>query len=235
MPDANIDLAVRTIVFAAIGTAGMRCTSTRRLLLHSSISHEFLERLKAAYQQVMIGDPLEGGVLCGPLHSKKGVQVYEDALKKIKEQGGEILVGGKTFVHADDALKGGNFVEPTIVLYPKGKEIPDIMKCETFAPILHVVEFNTLEEAIEINNGVEQGLSSSLFTKYGDLFSSVAQPSFPSYFCFSRLFSRDIRNVFHWTGPAGSDCGIVNVNQSTSGAEIGAGCVKGCLLLILPG
>ncbi|GAA5882085.1 hypothetical protein JCM1840_007547 [Sporobolomyces johnsonii] len=197
LPDANLPLALRAVTFAALGTSGQRCTSTRRLFLHSSIAPHFLTSLVGAYRSVSarMGDPLDPNTLVGPLHSQDGVKRFEAAMEEVREQGGEVLVGGEV-IKMEGALQGGNWVEPTVVLV-RDREKCEVMKRETFAPILFVSTFDTLEEAIELNNSVEQGLSSSLFT-------------------------RDMASAFQFIGPAGSDCGIVNVNSSTSGAEIGA-------------
>ncbi|GLD93301.1 hypothetical protein PINS_up001893 [Pythium insidiosum] len=185
--DADLEMALRATLFSAVGTAGQRCTSLRRLFLHEDIHDEFLRRLLAAYKTVKVGNPLEDGVLCGPLHNTQAVKNYVDGIKTIKEQGGKILIGGKT-------IDGpGHFVEPTIVSITH--DAPIVQK-EIFAPIMYVLKFKTLEEAIEKNNAVPQGLSSSIFTKNQSA-------------------------VFKWTGPLGSDCGIVNVNIGPSGAEIG--------------
>ncbi|GAA5934111.1 uncharacterized protein JCM15063_000558 [Sporobolomyces koalae] len=196
LPDANLQLALRAITFAALGTSGQRCTTTRRLFLHNSISSNFLTSLVDAYKSVStrMGHPLDPNTLVGPVHSPDAVTRFEAALRDAKAQGGEILVGGKA-VKLEGELAGGSYVEPTIVLV-KDPRTCEIMRRETFAPILYVSTFETLEEAIELNNSVEQGLSSSLFT-------------------------RDMSSAFQFIGPAGSDCGIVNVNAGTSGAEIG--------------
>ncbi|KAK3812191.1 MAG: Aldehyde/histidinol dehydrogenase [Benniella sp.] len=188
MDDADLDLAIRSVLFAAVGTAGQRCTTTRRLLLHEKIHDEFLERLVKAYQSVRIGDPLEAGTLCGPLHTKAAVEQYRKGIEAVKAQGGKILTGGKVL---DD--RPGNFVAPTITSIS-----PDaaVVQNEIFVPILHTMKVKSLEHAIEINNSVKQGLSSSLFTR---------NPS----------------HLFKWVGPSGSDCGIANVNLPSSGAEIG--------------
>ncbi|KAI9274505.1 Aldehyde/histidinol dehydrogenase [Phascolomyces articulosus] len=185
MEDCDLDLAARAILFAAVGTAGQRCTTTRRLIVHENIYDTLIERLIKAYGQVKIGDPLEEGVLCGPLHTQAAVSVYEETLKKVQEQGGKILFGGETL--------GGNFVKPTLTRVNKDM---NIIKEEAFVPILHTMTFKTLDEAIAINNNVAQGLSSSIFTKNPE-------------------------TIFKWIGPAGSDCGIINVNIPTNGAEIG--------------
>ncbi|ORY72407.1 succinate-semialdehyde dehydrogenase [Leucosporidium creatinivorum] len=198
LPDANMALALPSIAFAALGTAGQRCTTTRRLFLHSSIADSFLASLVAAYKSTAsrIGDPLAEGTLIGPVHAQDGVNRYLAAIEQIKKDGGEILVGGKR-AEVDAALSKGNWVEPTIVKVANGGRGFKMMQEETFAPILYVSTFETLEEAIELNNGVAQGLSSALFTQ-------------------------DLSNALKWIGPEGSDTGIVNVNGSTSGAEIGA-------------
>jgi len=187
MDDADLDLALRGTVFACIGTCGQRCTTTRRLILHDKIYDKFLPRLVAAYKQIKIGNPLELDVLCGPLHTKNSVKDYVNGIKTIQEQGGKVLHGGK-IIPGD-----GNYVEPTIIEI--NHDAP-IVKEEIFAPILHVMRCHSLEEAIQFNNEVPQGLSSSMFTNHQ-------------------------ANIFRWTGPRGSDCGIANVNIPTSGAEIG--------------
>jgi len=189
MDDANLELAVRACLFAAVGTAGQRCTTLRRLFLHSSVYEAFVNRLVASYHQVKIGDPSKEGILCGPLHTKQAVNMYLNTIEQIKKHGGKILVGGKLA----EVGSGGNFVEPTIVEI--SHDAPMVHE-ECFAPILYVMKFNTLDEAISYNNEVPQGLSSS-------------------------LFSNNLSNIMKWLGPSGSDCGIVNVNVPTSGAEIG--------------
>ena len=190
MPDADLELAFQGSVFSAVGTCGQRCTSLRRIFLHESVYDAFVARMVKAYKTIMeksIGDPMDPKTLMGPMHNEIGVQGYLNGLKEIQKQGGRILVGGKR-------LPGpGNYVEPTIVeIDPRA----DIVKHEIFAPIVYVFKFKTLEEVIDYNNGVPQGLSSALFTK-------------------------NLQNYFKWIGPLGSDCGIVNCNIGTSGAEIG--------------
>ncbi len=187
MDDADPDLAVRAALFSAVGTAGQRCTSLRRLLVQRGIADEMLKRLAAAYEQVPIGDPLADGTLMGPVTGQQAVDDMMAALEAAVEQGGEIVTGGK-------AIDGdGFFVEPTIVKI--GADAP-IVQTETFAPILYAIEFETLEEAIAIQNGVEQGLSSAIFTD-------------------------SVRSAETFLSHIGSDCGIANVNIGTSGAEIG--------------
>lgn len=186
--DANEELALKASCFAAVGTCGQRCTSLRRLLIHSSKYESMKENLVKAYKSVVIGDPLNNNTLCGPLHSKAQIKIYEEGLKKIQEQGGKILTGGKL-------IDGpGNFVEPTIV--EMSDPYAPILQHELFVPILYVMKFDDVHEAIAINNSVPQGLSASLFTS-------------------------NLQNLFKWTGPLGADTGIVNVNIGPSGAEIG--------------
>ncbi len=184
---ANLDLAVPAVVFGSVGTAGQRCTTTRRLLVHHTRVAELERRLVAAYRQVRIGNPLDPQVLMGPLVSSAAVRQYQAALEDVGKQGGELLCGGRV-------LPGpGFFVEPTIV---RAKNEMPVVRHETFAPILYVIPFRTLEEAIAIHNDTEYGLSSAIFTdrlQHAERFLSVS----------------------------GSDCGIANVNIGTSGAEIG--------------
>ena len=185
--DADLDLALRAVLFAAVGTAGQRCTSLRRLILQRGIARQMRERLVEAYGSVTIGDPMDPGTLMGPLVNEGAVNDMMAALEKVKEQGGEILCGGKRID------RPGFYVEPTIVQATAGMPIT----CdETFAPILYLFEFDELDEAIEIHNGVPQGLSSAIFTL-------------------------NMRSAERFLAPAGSDCGIANVNIGTSGAEIG--------------
>jgi aldehyde dehydrogenase (NAD+) len=184
---ADIDMAVRAVLFGAVGTAGQRCTSTRRVFLQKSIAGEFTDKLLSAYEQVRIGDPLDENTLMGPLVNQAAVDDMMNALDTIKKTGGEILYGGNT-------IDGkGFFVEPTIV---KAQHDWPIVHEETFAPILYLIEYDDLEEAIAWHNEVPQGLSSAIFTT----------------------------NMLHaerFLSHAGSDCGIANVNIGTSGAEIG--------------
>jgi len=195
MPDADMNLALPAVFFGAVGTAGQRCTSTRRLYLHRSIADEFLTKLQKFYSTVRVGDPLVASTLLGPLHTSKAVETYATAIDHLRSISAEIRTGGERYL--DSPLDKGNFVQPTLSI-PKSTNTADkIWRTETFAPVLNVGVFDELEQAIEWNNNVPQGLSSSLWT-------------------------RDIRNVGKWIGPAGSDAGIVNVNVGTSGAEIGA-------------
>jgi aldehyde dehydrogenase family 7 protein A1 len=191
MDDANVELAVKGSLFGAAGTCGQRCTSLRRLLIHEKVYDKVKEMLLKAYPSIPIGDPLDSKTLVGPLHYKHGVKEYVDNLKKIEEQGGKIIYGGKTL---EEKFPGGNYLLPTLVEIDQ-KTAP-IVQHELFMPILYLIKIKDLDEAIELNNDVPQGLSSSLFTM-------------------------NMQNVFKWVGPTGSDCGIVNVNIGTSGAEIG--------------
>jgi len=185
---ADLDLAVRAVVFGAVGTAGQRCTSTRRLIVHKSISGDMVERLITAYRQVNVGDPIDDKTLMGPLVNESAVEEMMRALELIRQQGGEILRGGNRLSEL-----GSCFVEPTIVRTPG--QTPIVCE-ETFAPILYVLEYETLDEAIQLHNGVPQGLSSSIFTT-------------------------NLQEAERFLSYCGSDCGIANVNLGTSGAEIG--------------
>src|SRR4051794_17527762 len=186
--DANLDLATRAILFGAVGTAGQRCTSTRRIIAHKSIAQELTSRLLKAYAQVKIGDPLESSTLMGPLVTPDALEDMFKALEQVKAQGGEILCGGKKRPDL-----GPQFVEPTIV---RMKAQSEIVKQETFAPILYVMEYDTFDQALALHNGVPQGLSSAIFTE-------------------------SMRKAEEFVSARGSDCGIANVNIGTSGAEIG--------------
>jgi aldehyde dehydrogenase (NAD+) len=188
--DADLALAARAILFAAVGTAGQRCTSTRRIIMQSGIAADLTERLKRAYAQVTIGNPLDDGVLMGPLVNEQAVSDMLAALERAKAEGGQVLTGGHALA---DAPQGACFVEPTIVKMPH--QTPLVCE-ETFAPILYLMEYDTLDEAIALHNGVPQGLSSAMFT--------------------TNLLSAEA-----FLSVGGSDCGMANVNVGTSGAEIG--------------
>ncbi|MFO0980510.1 MAG: aldehyde dehydrogenase family protein [Planctomycetota bacterium] len=191
MDDANLDLALRAVLFGAVGTAGQRCTTTRRLLLQKGIAREFTLRLKAAYEQVRIGDPLAADTLMGPLIDEHAVGDMMAALERIEREGGEILHGGKRLTEGRYAK--GCYVMPTLV---KARPTMEVVKDETFAPILYILEVADIAEAVRLNNAVPQGLSSSIFTN-------------------------DLRAAEEFLSHRGSDCGIANVNIGTSGAEIG--------------
>jgi len=186
--DADLDLAVRAILFGAVGTSGQRCTTTRRIIVQKGITGDFSRRLAEAYRQVRLGDPLDPQTLMGPLVDGGAVEEMFTALQRARDDGGEILSGG---VMRPDL--GPNFVEPTIVKMPGQTSI---VKEETFAPILYLMEYGDLSEAIHIHNDVPQGLSSAIFTD-------------------------SVRKAEAFLSVDGSDCGIANVNIGTSGAEIG--------------
>jgi aldehyde dehydrogenase (NAD+) len=190
LDDADVDMVTRAVLFGAVGTAGQRCTSTRRVIIQSGIKDEVVGRLVDAYGQVNIGDPLEPSVLMGPLVNEQAVHTMMAAIDTAKIQGGKVLAGGG--IAEVDGL-GGWFVEPTIIEISKDAEIT---REETFAPILYVIEVAEFDEAIAVQNGVTQGLSSSIFTD-------------------------SMRSAEQFLSPEGSDCGIANVNIGTSGAEIG--------------
>ncbi len=184
---ADLKLVIPAVVFGAAGTAGQRCTTTRRLIVHEHIVDDLAGRLVHAYSQIRIGDPLAGGTLMGPLCSEDAVKRYRAAISTIKKAGGRILYGGKVL------NRPGYFVEPTLV---RADNAWGIVKTETFAPILYIMSYHTLEEAIRMHNDVPQGLSSAIFTT-------------------------NLKHAEHFLSAAGSDCGIANVNIGTSGAEIG--------------
>ncbi|WP_449447908.1 L-piperidine-6-carboxylate dehydrogenase [Thermomonas brevis] len=187
---ADLKLAIPAIVFGAVGTAGQRCTTTRRLIVHEAVYDDVLAKLVTAYKQVekKIGDPTDPANLMGPLNSKDGVDAYLDAIAAAKKAGGKVETGGEAID------RPGNFVLPAIVTGLKNTD--DIVQHETFAPILYVMKYKDLDEAIEMQNAVPQGLSSSIFTT-------------------------NLKRAEAFLSAAGSDCGIANVNIGTSGAEIG--------------
>jgi aldehyde dehydrogenase family 7 protein A1 len=154
MPDADLSLAVPAVGFGAIGTAGQRCTSTRRLYLHRSIANEFLERLEKLYKSIKPGDPLEPKTLLGPLHTRAACDTYSQTIDHLKTIGSELLVGGKAYDNAP--FNGGNFVEPTISIPKSVNKSDSIWTTEVFAPILNVGIFDELDQAIEWNNAVPQ-------------------------------------------------------------------------------
>ncbi len=184
-PSADLKLAKRAIVFGAVGTAGQRCTSTRRIIVHESIKAKFIESLVAAYRQLPIGNPLAAGNLVGPLIDAAAVDAMQKALADLKQQGGKVLFGG--------GRRAGHYVTPCIA---EARNDWPVVQHETFAPILYVMGYRTLDEAIAMQNGVPQGLSSAIFTT-------------------------DLREAELFLSARGSDCGIANVNIGTSGAEIG--------------
>ncbi|MFV2000991.1 MAG: aldehyde dehydrogenase family protein, partial [Acidimicrobiia bacterium] len=187
MNDADLDLVVRASLFSAAGTTGQRCTSLRRLIVHADIIDELSEKLATAYGQISIGDPLIEGTLIGPMVNQQAVDNTKAALDIALEQGGKLLAGG-------NELEGtGYFFEPTLVSIPADAPI---VQQETFGPIMYLIEVGSIEEAIAVQNGVPQGLSSAIFTD-------------------------SVRNSELFLSAEGSDCGIANVNIGTSGAEIG--------------
>jgi aldehyde dehydrogenase (NAD+) len=188
---ADIDMAIRGAVFGAVGTAGQRCTTTRRLIVHEKVYEQVKERLTAAYEQIRIGNPLDPAMHVGPLIDKQAVKQYADALRKIKREGGTFVVKGGVLEGKN--YQSGCYVKPAIAEVEPHFEI---VQQETFAPILYLLKYTTLQEAIDIQNGVKQGLSSSIMTT-------------------------NMREMELFLSHEGSDCGIANVNIGTSGAEIG--------------
>ena len=190
-PSADLDLALRGIVFAAAGTAGQRCTTLRRLIVHRSIVDQLVPRIVDTYGTLSIGSPTVDGTLVGPLINQASFEAQQAALAAAVEQGGTVLCGGDRVLA--DEQPGAYYVQPAVVSMPGQSAI---VETETFAPILYVLTYDTLDEAIALNNGVPQGLSSAIFTT-------------------NQLEAE------RFTSASGSDCGIVNVNIGTSGAEIG--------------
>ena len=185
MNDANLDLALRGALFGAVGTAGQRCTSVRRLFLQRGIAEEMTTKLKAAYSQIRVGNPMDEATLMGPLIDAGSVEIMRNALQRIRAEGGEVLFGGQEL--------GGCYVQPTLVKAEPGMSI---LKEEVFAPILYIIEFDSLDQVIQWHNDVPQGLSSAMFT--------------------TNMLSAET-----FLSARGSDCGIANINIGTSGAEIG--------------
>ena len=184
---ANLDLVIPAVVFGAVGTAGQRCTSTRRIIIHESIKDTFIDRLLKAYEQVNIGNPLDSDTLMGPLINENAVSDFLKAVKAVKTEGGKILFGG------EELSQKGNYVTPAIAI---AQNDWDIVQHETFAPILYIMSYKNLNEAIDMHNAVPQGLSSSMFTT-------------------------KVASAEEFLSHRGSDCGIANINIGTSGAEIG--------------
>jgi aldehyde dehydrogenase (NAD+) len=190
--NANLDLALRAVVFGAVGTCGQRCTSTRRLIVHESVYETVKSRLLKSYATLPVGNPLEQGTLVGPLIDQHAVRAFQEALQEVEKEGGKRLTGGEVLQGAD--YPGGNYVRPAIV---EAKNEYQTVQKETFAPILYLIKYTgDVHEAIQLQNGVKQGLSSAIF---------------------STNLSETESFLAHW----GSDCGIANVNIGTSGAEIG--------------
>ena len=189
-PSADLELALRAIVFAAVGTAGQRCTTLRRLIVHESIADALLQRLLDVYPRLPIGSPWQEGVLVGPLIGEESARAMDEALEEARRHGGKVHGGGRV---TEGVPPGGVYVRPAIAEVAPG--VPIVQK-ETFAPVLYFLRYRSWDEAIAIHNDVPQGLSSAVFTQ-------------------------DVREAERFCSPAGSDCGIVNVNIGTSGAEIG--------------
>jgi aldehyde dehydrogenase (NAD+) len=190
-PHADLDVAAKAVFFGAVGTAGQRCTTTRRLIIHESVKAAFIDRLVRHYGQLTIGDPLQDGVLVGPLIDQAAGRRMDGAIARAVAAGGRVLTGGGTV--AVPGCAAGCYRRPAIIDMPAQAEI---VREETFAPILYVLTYATLDEAIALHNGVTQGLSSAIFTNH-------------------------FGEAEKFLGPAGSDCGLANVNTGTSGAEIG--------------
>ena len=190
-PEADLDVTVVGALFGAVGTCGQRCTSTRRLIIHDSVYDEVKNKLASAYKQIKIGNPLDESNHVGPLIDKEAVSMYLNAIEKAKEEGGNVLVEGG--VLEGEGYGSGCYVKPVII---EAKNHFEIVQDETFAPILYIMRYSNLEEAIDMQNGVKQGLSSSIMTT-------------------------NLREAEKFLSAAGSDCGIANVNIGTSGAEIG--------------
>lgn len=188
-PSADLELALRGILFSAVGTAGQRCTTLRRLIVHESVKDEILPRVKAAYENVSIGHPLEGN-LVGPLIDQDSFDNMQKSLDNAKKSGGKVTGGERVL---DSEYPEAYYVKPAIV---EMDEQNDVVRNETFAPILYVMTYKDFDEALEMQNDVPQGLSSCIFTN-------------------------DIREAEQFLSDSGSDCGIANVNIGTSGAEIG--------------
>lgn len=190
---ANLEMAIKATIFGAVGTTGQRCTSTRRLIVHEDIYEKVKNKLTVAYKSISnkIGNPLQKGILVGPLIDNIAVQQFKYAIEKVKEEGGTVLTGGELLV--SDSQISGNYVSPVLV---EAENHYKIVQQETFAPILYLMKYKSIDEAIEINNNVPQGLSSAIFTE-------------------------NLREAELFLSETGSDCGIANVNIGTSGAEIG--------------
>ena len=192
MEDADLDLALPAILFGAVGTAGQRCTTTRRLLVHKKLAAQVERRLLKAYAGIKIGDPLQKGTLCGPLMDRAAVDTMQATLRRVGDEGGKVIFGGEP-IAMKGKLQKGHFVKPAIVVAQN--QYASVQE-ETFAPILYVIKVEDLDDAIAKHNAVPQGLSSSIFTQ-------------------------NVRYAERFLSSCGSDCGIANVNIGTSGAEIG--------------
>ena len=192
-PSADLELTTRAIVFSAVGTCGQRCTSLRRLIVHESIADELIRRVRAIYDKLPIGDPRQSETLVGPLVDERAFTAMQHALQLAGEQGGTVHGGERQI---SGVPSGGFYVRPALVEFPTSEPVPEIVREETFAPILSVLRYRTLEEAMQWHNDVPQGLASAIMTS-------------------------DMREAELFCSASGSDCGIVNVNVGPSGAEIG--------------
>jgi aldehyde dehydrogenase (NAD+) len=190
-PSADLEMATQSIFFGAVGTAGQRCTSTRRVILHESVADKVRKKLLSAYKSMRIGNPLERQTVMGPLIDKNAVDMVQHSIQRLKDEGGEVLYGGERLEDAD--FPGGCYMTPCLA---NAKANFEIVQHETFGPLLYLMTYRDFDEAIEIQNGVPQGLTSAIFTN-------------------------DMREAEKFVSAAGSDCGIANVNTGTSGAEIG--------------
>src|ERR1700704_4172248 len=190
-PSADINMATQSIFFGAVGTAGQRCTSTRRVIAHESVAARIREKLLAAYKSLPIGNPLDSKTVMGPLIDKTAVDMVQHSIQRLKDEGGEVLYGGERL--DGEKYPGGCYMTPCLA---NAKPDFKIVCHETFGPLLYLMTYRDFEEAIAINNSVPQGLTSAVFTN-------------------------DMREAEKFISPAGSDCGIANVNTGTSGAEIG--------------
>jgi aldehyde dehydrogenase (NAD+) len=190
-PSADIEMATQSIFFGAVGTAGQRCTSTRRVILHESVADKVRKKLLAAYKTMLIGNPLNKKTVMGPLIDKHAVDMVQHSIQRLKDEGGEVLYGGERL--GDDEFPGGCYMKPCLA---SGKPDFEIVQHETFGPLLYLMTYRDFDEALAIHNNVPQGLTSAIFTN-------------------------DVREAEKFLSAVGSDCGIANVNTGTSGAEIG--------------
>ena len=190
-PSADLEMATQSIFFGAVGTAGQRCTSTRRVIMHESIADKVRSKLLSAYKSLPIGNPLDSKTVMGPLIDGHAVDAVQESIKRLKSEGGEVLYGGERL--NGNGLEGGCYMTPCVA---NAKPNYEIVHHETFGPLLYLMTYRDFDEAIEIQNNVPQGLTSSVFTN-------------------------DVREAEKFMSAAGSDCGIANVNTGTSGAEIG--------------
>jgi aldehyde dehydrogenase (NAD+) len=190
-PSADIQMATQSIFFGAVGTAGQRCTSTRRVIVHESVASKVRHKLLAAYKSLAIGNPLDRQTVMGPLIDKNAVDMVQHSIQRLKDEGGEVLYGGDRLEGSD--FPGGCYMKPCLAA---AKPNFEIVQHETFGPLLYLMTYRDFDEAIAIHNNVPQGLTSSIFTN-------------------------DVREAEKFVSAIGSDCGIANVNTGTSGAEIG--------------